>query len=268
MKMLVYLGVDVGSAYVKLVALNGRGETLIRLIQPSVEEFDGLTRDLRDRALHALRLKPDAVAGVVATGYGRDRVRFATSVKTELACHAMGAHRAAPEPMTLVDIGGQDNKVVKVRADGSVDDFALNRKCAAGTGSFLEVMARRLGTTLEALPGLAELAEGRGILSSFCTVFAETEILERMKAGESKADLAMAAYRSIARRIMEMARLGSPVVLSGGVAEFHPPVRRALEECLGVPVRVLPHAQFTGAVGAAWFALPSEVRVERTLSHL
>lgn len=251
----IYLGVDVGSSYVKLVALNDRGEVLLRSSRPSVEEFDGLARDLRDRALRALRMKPAAVLRTVATGYGRDRVSFATFKKTELACHALGAFKMIPNAMTLVDIGGQDNKVIRVREDGSVDDFALNRKCAAGTGSFLEVIARRLGAAMEELPALALRAQDRVVLSSFCTVFAETEILERVKMGEPKAELAMAAYRSIAKRVTEMARLTNPVVLSGGVGEYHPPVPRALEELLGAPVRTLPHSQFTGAVGAAWFAL-------------
>ncbi len=250
----LFVGVDVGSSYVKLAVVNETGEVLLRTLHASVEEFGSLSQALRDRALHELRVKPSAVIATVATGYGRDCVLFADAVKTELACHARGAFDSGRGAMTVVDIGGQDNKVIRVTAEGAVEDFALNRKCAAGTGSFLEVLSRRLGVSMEELSSLAKHAKTRQTLSSFCTVFAETEVLERMKAGEPREELAMAAYRSIAKRVMEMTKLVPPIVMSGGVVQYHPGVKQALEELLEISVEVAPQPQFTGAVGAAHFA--------------
>lgn len=250
----LFLGVDVGSSFVKMTVITDGGVPVLRLHRPSTEEFSGLCRGMLDQIARELRISASAIGATVATGYGRDCVPFADEKKTELACHAMGAYLAFQREMTLVDIGGQDNKVIRVGKGGAMDDFTINRKCAAGTGSFLEVIARRLGVGLEALPKLADEARTRNILSSYCTVFAETEVLERMKAGEPREELAMAGYRSVAKRVYEMASLTPPVVASGGVMAFHPPVRRALEDLVGSPIDLVPHPQYAGAMGAAWFA--------------
>ena len=163
--------------------------------------------------------------------------------------------------MVIVDIGGQDNKVIRVEADGERRNFRMNRKCAAGTGSFLEEMALRLGIGIAELDGLAARATEDLELGSFCTVFAGTELLTLIRAGKRPADLARAGYRSLIKRVLEMDVLRGTVVTTGGVFAHHPTMVRLLEDALGRSVIVPPHPQEIGAFGAALAALDGSVSV-------
>jgi predicted CoA-substrate-specific enzyme activase len=156
--------------------------------------------------------------------------------------------------MTIIDIGGQDNKVIGVTDRGERHNFKMNRKCAAGTGAFLEEIAGRLGTPLPRLNDLAREASGSLELGSFCTVFAKTELLSLIAAGTPLPEIVKAAFRSVVKRILEMDPLSGPVVMTGGVVAHNPIIVELVSEALGREVHVPDYAQYTGAFGAALIA--------------
>lgn len=193
----------------------------------------------------------------MATGYGRRLVRQATRHVTEITCHARGVFAATGHGGTLLDVGGQDSKVIQVGADGRVLDFAMNDKCAAGTGRFLEHTAARLDVALDDLGPRACAAPAEQPISSTCTVFAESEIISLIAHGVPVDDILKGLHRSLVSRLVAMVRtLGvrPPLLLSGGVAR-NSAVRAMLEHDLGLPVVVPPQPQLMGAFGAALVAL-------------
>lgn len=160
-----------------------------------------------------------------------------------------------PGPITVVDIGGQDNKVIKLDGNGHRTSFKMNRKCAAGTGAFLEEMALRLRLPIESLDGYARTADGEVALGSYCTVFTATEVLEKIKEGQSVARIVRGLFHSVAKRILEMDVLTDTVVLTGGVIEHNPFLAELLRQHISCPVVMPPHPQITGALGAALYAV-------------
>jgi len=192
---------------------------------------------------------------MVATGYGRNLVGFADMTITEISCHASGVRHLVPEAKTVVEIGGQDSKVIKLNGKGTVQDFAMNDRCAAGTGRFLEIVASRLGVGLSDLGPLAAESASPASISSMCVVFAETEIVGLLASGVLPADLAAGVQISIARRVATMVgrSVQVPVVFTGGVAMI-PSMVGSMETILGCPVIVPPEPMFTGALGAAILA--------------
>ncbi|MCU0723946.1 MAG: acyl-CoA dehydratase activase [Planctomycetes bacterium] len=248
----LFLGVDVGSTAVKAVAVGGGGAARGRAVLPSGTDLASAARAAADRAL-AEAGRPDA-ARCVATGYGRRNVAFAQEAVTEITCHARGAAAGVRPPFTLVDIGGQDNKIIRVGRDGRVEDFSMNRKCAAGTGTFLEEISRRLGLSPGELEAAARRASGEAEIGSFCTVFASTEVLHRIRQGEPVEAIARGALRSVVRRVAELGEFRGTVALSGGVVAFHPLVAELLAEETGSRVEVVPDPQCAGALGAALIA--------------
>jgi predicted CoA-substrate-specific enzyme activase len=194
---------------------------------------------------------------LVATGYGRKLVSQATRQITEITCHARGIYRELGHGGTLVDIGGQDSKVIRISPAGKVIDFAMNDKCAAGTGRFLENTARRLKVPLERMgPDSLSVTEEVPI-SSTCTVFAESEVISLIARGIRVSPILRGLHRSLVKRIVAMIRavgLESPLMLSGGVVQ-NPAIRAMLEEETGEPVLLPRHPQLTGAFGAALLAL-------------
>jgi predicted CoA-substrate-specific enzyme activase len=216
---------------------------------------DALARSLYDRVIADSGLDEAEVAAKVATGYGRNIVSFADKTITEITCHAVGVRRVAPEAMTVIEIGGQDSKVIRLDENGLVQDFMMNDRCAAGTGRFLEVVAARLEIGLDALGDLASRSSRPAAISSMCVVFAETEIIGLLASGNSPADIVAGVQNAIARRLAAMAgrKIAEPVAFTGGVAML-PGMARALEEVLERPVGVAPTPQFTGALGAAILA--------------
>jgi predicted CoA-substrate-specific enzyme activase len=195
------------------------------------------------------------VAAIVATGYGRNAVSIADTTITEITCHAIGVNKLVPEAMTVIDIGGQDSKLLRLDTAGKVRDFVMNDRCAAGTGRFLEVVAERLGVELEALGGLAANSTDPAAISSMCVVFAETEITGLLACGTAKEDIVAGVQASIAARIISMAgrNADSPVIFTGGVAKVSG-MTEALQTALGQKVNVCPDPQMTGALGAAILA--------------
>jgi predicted CoA-substrate-specific enzyme activase len=247
----LYCGVDVGASATKLVLLDETGEVRSRRVRPSGVDYAATAEACLQETLDEAGADAEVLAGTVATGYGRRNVRFADRSLTEIHCHGLGCYHLLPHAMTIVDIGGQDNKVIRIGDDGRRLDFALNRKCAAGTGAFLEEIALRLGIELAELDRLAGTASQSVRLSSFCTVFAKTEILTHLRRGVPVGDIVRGAMESVVSRVLEMDPLDGPVVLSGGVAAHNPTIAAILAERLGRPVEVAPHPRFTAALGAA-----------------
>lgn len=251
------LGIDVGAATTKMVAVDEEGHLLWYLL----EETEPTIEAQVSRFLAAAREALGPLDGVplVATGYGRKMVYRATRRVTEITCHARGVFRELGHGGTLVDIGGQDSKVIRIGVDGSVIDFVMNDKCAAGTGRFLENTARRLGVPLEEMGRMALDAPDEVTISSTCTVFAESEVVSLIAHGVGVPAILRGLHRALIQRVVAMIHavgLEPPLMLSGGVVK-NPAVRRLLEEATGRSVVLPRHPQLMGAYGAALLALES-----------
>jgi (R)-2-hydroxyacyl-CoA dehydratese activating ATPase len=249
-------GIDVGSLTTDAVILVD-DEIAAYAIVPTLSSSEAAAKLAYEQALASAGLTAGDVTNIVATGYGRASTDFASKTVTEITCHAIGARRVFPEARTVIDIGGQDSKVIRLADDGRVEDFAMNDKCAAGTGRFLEVMARSLDTDLQSLGRLSGLATEDIRISSTCTVFAESEVVALVAKGAAKEDIIRGLHRSVAERIYAMvARLRAepPFVMTGGVAK-NSGVIAALEERLGAKLLVPDEPQIVGALGAAIVAL-------------
>ncbi len=252
-------GIDVGSISTKAALLED-GRFIRGRIAFTGYNAEAAGRRIFQEILQEAGLAEDAVGGIVATGYGRKSVSFAGRNVTEILCHATGARFLDPEIRSVVDIGGQDSKAIVLEADGRVKTFAMNDKCAAGTGRFLEVMARALEVDLERFGDLSLHAESPARISSLCTVFAESEVISLIARGEQRENIVAGIHDSIGSRVSAMARrLGivPPVMMTGGVAR-NAGVVQALGKALDLALRVSPHAQLTGAIGAAVLAARTE----------
>lgn len=257
----LYCGVDIGASATKLVLVAPEtpgappgSEVVGRAVLPSGVDYAGTARRCLAAALGEAGATADDVARTIATGYGRTNVDFAHGSATEIHCHGIGGFHYHPQAMTVVDIGGQDNKVIRITAAGQRADFRMNRKCAAGTGAFIEEIALRLGLPLEELDVLAASTGEAVKLSSFCTVFAKTEILAHLRAGEPVARIVRGAFQSVVARVLEMAPLEGDVLLTGGVVAHNPTIAAILGEKIGRGVLVPPYPQLVGALGAALLA--------------
>jgi (R)-2-hydroxyacyl-CoA dehydratese activating ATPase len=195
------------------------------------------------------------IVKTISTGYGRKNVSFTNDTKTEIACHAAGCYHYFPEAITVIDIGGQDNKIIKIEKDGRRSNFKMNRKCAAGTGAFLEEMSMRLNIPLEDMNDLASQSEDMVKLGSFCTVFSATEVLENIRHGKKVPDIVKGLFYSVIKRVLEMDSLTEKVVMTGGVVAHNPFLVNMTEEIIGRKILVPEYPQFTGAIGAALFAI-------------
>ncbi|MGC3999453.1 MAG: acyl-CoA dehydratase activase [Anaeromyxobacter sp.] len=242
------LGLDAGSTTCKAVALAADGRLLAHRIEPAHPRVD----EQAARLLAELRAEVDGDGPVGATGYGRKRVG-AARVLTEITCHARGAWHALRRPGLLVDVGGQDTKVIRLGPGGEVADFAMNDKCAAGTGRFLEVILGRLHVPLEAVAETAAGADRAVTVSSTCTVFAESEVISLVASGAPLPGIVRGLHQALATRVAALARgagAAPEVLMSGGVARNAAMVE-ALAQALGRPVTVVPQPQLVGAIGAA-----------------
>ena len=254
--VMVFAGIDIGSSATKVVLLDREKNILGWSVQRSGTDFaavaeTGLTRALNQAAL-TVSLQE---IRTMATGYGRKNVSFRIGDKTEISCHARGCYHYFPTAMTIIDIGGQDNKVIQLDGQGRRINFKMNRKCAAGTGAFLEEMALRLNIPLEEMDALARQSQETIELGSFCTVFTATEVLEKIRQGKKVPDIVKGLFRSVIKRVLEMDLLSGQVVLTGGVVAFNPYLKTMLEAQIGQTVQVPPLPQLTGALGAALFAM-------------
>jgi predicted CoA-substrate-specific enzyme activase len=250
-----FCGVDIGASATKLVIVDEHKQMVASSIRRSGVDYAGTAQRCLDDALSAAGLAESDVLGACSTGYGRDNVPWAGGTATELACHGRGAYHHFPQALTVIDIGAQDSKVIHLDAAGRRTNFKMNRKCAAGTGAFLEEIAYRLDLPLENLNGLAECATEDISLGSFCTVFAATEILSLIRAGRRVEDIVKGAFRSVLKRIVEMDTISGKLVMTGGVVAHNCVLAALAEEYFGQPALVPPEPQLVGALGAALFAL-------------
>jgi predicted CoA-substrate-specific enzyme activase len=251
---MIFAGVDSGSRAVKAVVFDAAaGRMLGMAMADQGLDQAGIAEFALAAALIDAGLERSAIAGIIATGYGRNSLGHPTV--TEITCHAAGIHFLVPGARTVVDIGGQDSKVIHLDGDGAVRDFSMNDRCAAGTGRFLEVVAQRMQSDIRGIGNLVAQATSPAVISSMCVVFAETEIIGLLASGKPPADILAGVQKSIAVRIASMAgrQLRDPVVFTGGVARV-PGMAAALESVLQHSVQVAPHCQFTGALGAALLA--------------
>jgi predicted CoA-substrate-specific enzyme activase len=252
----IYAGVDVGSLASKSVVLRD-GQIIGKALIPSGLSTDASGKSVLLEALANAGVELSDVEHIVATGYGRITASYATKTITEITCHAKGANFLYPGVRTILDIGGQDCKAIRVDGSGNVGDFAMNDKCAAGTGRFLEVMAGVFKVPLGELGELALKATGHVAMSSTCTVFVESETISLLARGENPSNIIAGIHHAIARRIAGLfARVGieSEVFFSGGVAK-NAGMKEAIETVLKVKiVEPIFDPQLTGALGAAVFA--------------
>lgn len=250
----VFVGVDVGASHTKVAIIDAGNQLLGYMAKKSGVDFSATANDCLSAALRMAGRLPGHVAHVVSTGYGRNNVTYAASNRTEIGCHAKGSFLYFPEAITIVDIGGQDNKVIKLDADGRRISFKMNRKCAAGTGAFLEEMSTRLDIPLSDMDALARQATDIVQIGSYCTVFSATEVLEHIRHGKKVQDIIKGLFLSVIRRIIEMDSLTEQVVMTGGVVAHNPYLVELAAQQIGRSILVPPHPQLAGAIGAALYA--------------
>ncbi len=253
---MIHAGIDAGSRAIKVVLIEAEtGRIVASGITDQGVAQESLAVDLLERMRAENQLSEKMVTRIVATGYGRNIIGFAHKKITEITCHAAGVHHLAPEARTIIEIGGQDSKSIALKEDGTVQDFNMNDRCAAGTGRFLEVVASRLDVDLKTFGDLAGRSDKPAAISSMCVVFAETEIIGLLASGVKPKDIASGVQASIAARVGTMAgrKIIAPIVFTGGVALI-PGMEAALEKVLKQPVTIPRNPQMTGALGAALLA--------------
>jgi predicted CoA-substrate-specific enzyme activase len=253
---MICAGIDAGSRTIKVVLIDSADQAVLTsaIADQGVNQAL-LAKRLLERALEKAGLKRRDIGRVVATGYGRDALEWADRTVTEITCQARGVRAVVPKARTVIDIGGQDSKLLRLNEEGSVEDFVMNDRCAAGTGRFLEIVAGRLELPFAQLGPAAARSTSPASISSMCVVFAETEIVSLLAQGQALEDIVAGVQNAMASRVGAMAgrKVTGPVVLTGGVALI-PGVDSALTGVLGMPVKVAPRPQLTGALGAALIA--------------
>ncbi len=262
-----FAGVDIGASAAKVAIIDAQGQLAGRATRPSGVDYALSATECLDAALAQAGLERETLRAVFSTGYGRDNVPWADGKMTEIACHGQAAFFHFPRRITVIDIGAQDSKVIHLDSSGRRVGFKMNRKCAAGTGAFLEEIAYRLNLPLDRLNSLAEQAQREVALGSFCTVFAATEILEKIRAGEAVEDIVKGAFRSVVKRILEMDAAQGELVMTGGVVAHNPVVAGLVEEEFGRHPLLPPHPQHIGAWGAALMARQHAARQKDAPVH-
>ncbi len=257
---MVYLGIDIGSLTCDAVLIDDRRQVVAWSVVPTGARNAEAIRRAKEEVLSRAGVSPDRVVSTVSTGYGRNRVPGRAAAVTEITCHAKGISAVLPGTGVLIDIGGQDSKAIRLDARGRVLEFAMNDKCAAGTGRFLEAMARVLEMDLEEMSEAGARARGGLTISNMCTVFAESEVVSLIAEGTEVAEIVWGLHQAVATRTRALAGRvardlrGLKVAMSGGVAR-NPGVVHALEEVLGCRITVPDAPDTIGALGAALIAL-------------
>ena len=252
---MIAAGVDVGAATAKTVIV-ADGEILSYAVVPTGHNVALAAEGVTRTALEQAGLSMTDLGFIISTGYGRNGVAFANKAASEIICHARGVNLLMPAARTVIDIGGQDSKVIGVREDGTVSDFVMNDKCAAGTGRFLEVMAGVLGLDIEEMGPTSLTSEEPCSISSTCTIFAETEMVSLRAEGRRREDLVAGIHRAVASRVVIMGKTvgyREQVVFTGGVAK-NVGVERFLGAEIGLPILIPEEPQIIGALGAALLA--------------
>ena len=251
----IYVGADLGASRTKVAVLDAEKNLVGWAVDRSGTDFSATAEKCLKLALQTASGERADIAAAVSTGYGRNNVSYAGDSKTEISCHAKGCFLYFPFSTTIIDIGGQDNKIIKLDDRGLRTNFKMNRKCAAGTGAFLEEMAMRLDVAIEDMDALAQKSENMVKLGSFCTVFSATEVLENIRQGKKLPDIVKGVFYSMVKRVLEMDALTENVVMTGGVVAHNPYLVKMTEEIIGRKILVPDHPQLTGAIGAALYAM-------------
>jgi len=253
----IYAGVDIGASSTDVVLIDRSRQILASCVRPTNPIHWQASEQALLAACEQVRCRVEDITYVVGTGYGRKNVKASACQITEIACHAKGACYRFPGTRTILDIGGQDSKAIKVNESGNVVDFAMNEKCAAGTGRFLEAMSRALAVELEEMGPLSFRFTRDVRLSSVCTVFAESEVISKIAEGERVEDIINGIHHAICDRtlaILERVKAEPPLVMTGGVAK-NQGIVQLLQQKLKYQIVVPEEPQIIGALGAALFAL-------------
>ena len=251
------VGLDSGSTSTNAVVMNEARKIVASVVIRTGAKAGASAERAYREVLERAGITPDQVACTIATGYGRVSIPFADENVTEISCHGRGAHYFNPDVRTILDIGGQDSKAIHVNAAGEVTDFAMNDKCAAGTGRFLEMIARSLEISLDELGPAALESKKRLEIASMCSVFAESEVISLIANNEEKPDIAAGVCRAVAGKAYSLMRrvgLEGAYMMTGGVAQ-NPGVVRAVEELIGEKLFICEDPEIVGATGAALLAL-------------
>lgn len=252
---MITVGIDIGSITAK-GAIYIDGEIRKTRVIFTGYNSEAAGRSVFEELLAETGVQATDVNKIVSTGYGRNNVKLADKTITEITCHGAGAHFLQPTVRTIIDIGGQDSKAMALDENGKVKEFSMNDKCAAGTGRFLEVMARALEVDLNEFGDMALKSDAPAKISSLCAVFAESEVISLISKGELRQNIMAGIHESIAARVSAMARrvgVVEPVMMTGGVAK-NTGVVKALEDKLNTRLIVTSNAQENGAIGAAVLA--------------
>jgi predicted CoA-substrate-specific enzyme activase len=255
--MIYGAGVDVGSTQSKAIIVDESRRIVARSLIATGANVTRAAENAFAKACEDGGIARETVGYIVGTGYGRYKVTFGDAQITEITCHARGAHSLFPATRTVIDMGGQDTKAIKVGADGSVIDFSMNDKCAAGTGRFLSAAADVTGVSLDEIGGISLQATNPVRLTSVCTVFVESDIMSYLAQRKKIEDILGGVHKAIAARTMSLVRrvgVEEQVTFTGGVSRNVGMVT-ALEGVLGTPINVSPEGHYIGALGAALFAL-------------
>jgi len=252
---MIVAGADLGTECVKAIIVSDEGKILGRAVVPTRGLFQDCFQEAMGNALVEAGATAADLRGVGVTGFASACAPLASQTITETLCHSRGAFHGRGHGMTLVDIGGRDSKVIHVDERGIVRSSRSARKCAVGIGTFLMFASRHLDVHPTRLMDLATQATKPAVVSSYCSVLSEVEVIERLRDGATPGEIALGCMYSIAERVLEMDRLTGPVMISGGVCEYFPGVVKALGERSGLPVEVVPEPIMAGALGAALYAL-------------
>ncbi len=250
-------GVDVGSTQTKAVVINEDREIIASCLIDTGANVTKAAEDAFKECIEQQGILEEEVEWVIGTGYGRYKVTFGNAQVTEISCHGRGAFHIFPKTRTVVDMGGQDTKAIRVSEDGEIADFCMNDKCAAGTGRFLGASSTALDIPLEELGGTALQSEKGVAISTTCTVFAESEVLAWLGKGKKVQDILWGVHQSIAKRSMGLMRrvgIEGEITFTGGVSRNTAMVK-AMEDVLEQKLNISDECHFAGALGAALFAM-------------
>ena len=252
---MIFAGIDIGSNTAKAAFIKENQLLETHVISTGYNPLKAGIKVFNE-LLNKTRLKKQNIKAIISTGYGRASIDFADKTMTEIICHAAGAYFMHPATRGVIDVGGQDSKAISLDSNGNIENFAMNDKCAAGTGRFLEVMANALEINLDQLGEFAKKADKPSKISSICTVFAESEVISMIAAQEKRENIIAGIHDSAAARVAILAakvKIKKPVIMTGGVAKNRAMIS-AIEKRLGFKIKAGKLSQENGAIGAAILA--------------
>lgn len=255
---MIFAGLDIGSISTKVVFIDENKKLLFYELVRTGSNSKKAAEKCMQLVLEKAKISFNGITNLIATGYGRKIVPFKSQEVSEISCHAKAANFLFPDTKTVIDIGGQDSKAIRLDENGGAVDFNMNDKCAAGTGRFLEEMAKALDTTVENLGKLSLKSKKNLVISSMCTVFAESEVVSLLSENETREDIARALHYAIADRVLSLAykvKLANALTLTGGVIKNIGVIEAIKSKLPNLTVHIPDDPQITGALGAAIIAV-------------